>query len=198
MTVSELDAIRSDIQKYVDPEILFCGTDGQPIHVRFRGHIETLLAEVERLRQAITQHHAQKADDRCHFDDDVLYAAAGLPPVDRRVGDKAAMLANCERFLEQRCEGGGPWKSYAELEAELAQLREVTETTMGKHLRELVGQTVTSLDESVTGVAGVGVIVDAQYDSSLNRIAVTVQFPDGSQYRTFADRCADYHKVKGA
>jgi hypothetical protein len=30
------------------------------------------------------------------------------------------MLANCARFIERRCEAGG-WKSYAELERELAQ-----------------------------------------------------------------------------
>lgn len=80
--------------------------------------------ELLKLRAAVAKHHAQKADDRCQFDDDELYAAAGLPAVDRRVGDKVAMLANCARFVERRCEGGGPWKSYAELEAENAQLRE--------------------------------------------------------------------------
>ncbi len=74
--------------------------------------------EVNKLREAIETHHAQKADDRCIEDDDRLYAAAGLPPCDRRVGDKAEMLKNCKRFIDQRCEGGG-WPSYAELEAEL-------------------------------------------------------------------------------
>jgi hypothetical protein len=74
------------------------------------------------LRAAITEHHAQKADDRCVEDDDRLYAAAGLPPCDRRVGDKAAMLENCRRFVERRCEGGG-WPTYAELEAEVDALR---------------------------------------------------------------------------
>ena len=68
-----------------------------------------------KLIAAIETHHAQKADDRCIDDDDRLYAAAGLPPCDRRVGDKAAMLRNCERFIDRRCEGGG-WPTYAELE----------------------------------------------------------------------------------
>lgn len=86
------------------------------------GKREAAESEVVRLREAIARHHAQKADDRCVFDDDELYAAAGLPPVDRRVGDKAAMLRNCERFIERRCEGGG-WPSYAELEAENTRLR---------------------------------------------------------------------------
>lgn len=73
--------------------------------------------ERDALRVAIKTHHSQKADDRCILDDDRLYAAAGLPPCDRRVGDKAAMLKNCERFIERRCESGG-WPSYAQLEAE--------------------------------------------------------------------------------
>ena len=77
-----------------------------------------------KLRAAIAEHHSQKADDRCIEDDDRLYAAAGLPPCDRRVGDKAAMLANCARFIERRCEGGG-WPSYRELEAERDRLREI-------------------------------------------------------------------------
>lgn len=78
--------------------------------------------KVTKLDRAIAEHHAQKADDRCIEDDDRLYAAAGLPPCDRRVGDKAAMLANCARFIDKRCEGGG-WPSYAELEAEIERLR---------------------------------------------------------------------------
>ena len=76
---------------------------------------------LESLLAAITLHHAQKADDRCFEDDDALYATAGLPPCDRRVGSKGDMLENCRRFIERRCEGGG-WKSYVELEAENARL----------------------------------------------------------------------------
>jgi len=41
----------------------------------------------------------------------------------RRVGSKEAMLANCARFIERRCEGGG-WSSYEEIETELKQLRD--------------------------------------------------------------------------
>jgi class 3 adenylate cyclase len=80
-----------------------------------------LRGERNALRAAIAEHHAQKADDRCIEDDDRLYTAAGLPPCDRRVGDKAAMLANCARFIDRRCEGGG-WPSYRELEAERDEL----------------------------------------------------------------------------
>jgi hypothetical protein len=93
-----------------------------------------LAAERDRLRDAITAHHDQKADDRCIEDDDRLYAAAGLGPCDRRVGDKEAMLANCRRFIERRCEGGG-WPSYAELEAERDALRKACEAAArdGQH-----------------------------------------------------------------
>lgn len=77
--------------------------------------------EVSALKSAIAAHHGQKADDRCIFDDDRLYAAAGLPPCDRRVGSKEDMLKNCARFIERRCEAGG-WKSYAELERECQRL----------------------------------------------------------------------------
>jgi hypothetical protein len=86
--------------------------------------LERLRDENKRLRAAIKKHHEQRADDRCFLDDAELYAAVGLAPADVRVGDKDAMLANCKRFLAQRCEGGGPWKSYAELEAENARLKE--------------------------------------------------------------------------
>lgn len=73
-------------------------------------------------REAIAIHHAQKADDRCIEDDDRLYATVGLPPCDRRVGSKEEMLANCARFIDRRCEGGG-WPSYRELETERDSLR---------------------------------------------------------------------------
>lgn len=80
------------------------------------------------LEAAIVTHRSQKADDRCIEDDDRLYEALGDGiKCDRRVGDKAAMLRNCERFVNQRCEAGGPWKSYAELEAENEMVRAVTE-----------------------------------------------------------------------
>lgn len=93
----------------------------------------SLIAERDKLLNAIKEHHAQKADDRCIEDDDRLYAAAGLPPCDRRVGCKEDMLMNCARFINQRCESGGPWKSYAELEAENADLRKQVED-LGKAL----------------------------------------------------------------
>jgi hypothetical protein len=86
--------------------------------------------EIERLRAAIIKHRSQKADDRCIEDDDALYAALGDGiGCDRRVGDKAAMLQNCARFIERRCEGGG-WPTYAELEAEMSRLRAVLDALM--------------------------------------------------------------------
>jgi hypothetical protein len=79
-------------------------------------------AERDRLAAAVREHHSQRADDLCWMDDDKLYEAAGLPPRDRRVGDKAAMLENCRRFIERRCEGGG-WPTYREVEAQRDALR---------------------------------------------------------------------------
>lgn len=83
--------------------------------------------EHRKLRAAIVKHHAQHADDLCWMDDDELYAAAGLPARSAQVGDAKAMLRNCKRFIRNRCFGGGPWKSYAELEAEIVRLREQLE-----------------------------------------------------------------------
>lgn len=77
--------------------------------------VATLKYEIRQLLNAIKEHWEQKADDRCIEDDDKLYKAAGLPPCDRHVGDKTAMLVNCARFIEKRCEGG-KWPSYVELE----------------------------------------------------------------------------------
>jgi hypothetical protein len=80
-----------------------------------------LCDEYERIEAAICKVHEQRADDRCWMDIDALFALVGLPTADRRVGDKAAMLENCRRFVETQCEGGG-WRSYAELEAELLRI----------------------------------------------------------------------------
>lgn len=75
------------------------------------------------LRSAIREHRSQKADDRCIEDDDRLYAVlADGVQCDRRVGSREAMLRNCARFIDRRCEDGG-WLTYAELEEQLAELR---------------------------------------------------------------------------
>jgi hypothetical protein len=99
----------------------------QALRIRFlEKRTATLEKEIEHLREArkradvlenaIKKHRAQVADDRCQFDDDELYAALGDGvKCDRRVGDKQEMLRNCGRFIENRCEEGGPWPSYAEL-----------------------------------------------------------------------------------
>lgn len=95
-------------------------------YVPFRREQE-LLGQIEKLRAAIIAHRSQKADDRCIEDDDRLYEALGDGiKCDRAVGDKAAMLRNCQRFIERRCEGG-KWPSYAELESRLKAIAEVIE-----------------------------------------------------------------------
>lgn len=58
------------------------------------------------------------------MDDQELYAALKDGNLgDNTVGDPQKMLRNCQRYIELRCKGGGNWKSYAELEAENAELR---------------------------------------------------------------------------
>jgi hypothetical protein len=82
-------------------------------------------AERDKLLTAIKSVHAEHADDLCWMPADVnrIFAAAGLPPQDLRVGDTEAMRRNCDRYIA--ClQSGGPWKSYAELEAERDKLRE--------------------------------------------------------------------------
>ncbi len=75
------------------------------------------------LRNAIANHRDQKADDRCWLDDQELYKALGDGNLgDNRVGDKCEMLESCKRFLELRCEDGGPWRTSKQLLAEIDDL----------------------------------------------------------------------------
>lgn len=76
---------------------------------------------LEQLLAVIHEVHGQHGDDLCWLDIDRIFAAAGLPVPDRRVGDQEAMLRNCRRFVTTMCQGGG-WKSYEELEAEVKRL----------------------------------------------------------------------------
>lgn len=79
---------------------------------------EQLQNELQRTRNVIRDVHSQRADDCCWLDIDRIFKAIGLPVPDRRVGDKAAMLQNCARYLDVMCQGG-EWRSYAELEEDL-------------------------------------------------------------------------------
>lgn len=81
-------------------------------------------AEHESLLAVIRKVHAEKGDDLCWMDIDRIFAATGLPVPDRSVGDKAAMLSNCSRFIDTMCQGGR-WRSYRELEASVAELSAV-------------------------------------------------------------------------
>lgn len=81
-------------------------------------HFDSVNTRAHALADAIKKHRAQKADDRCIFDDDVLYDALGDGiKCDRRVGSQEAMLQNCERFIKCRTEQGH-WPTYVELETE--------------------------------------------------------------------------------
>jgi hypothetical protein len=74
------------------------------------------------LLKVIQEVHAERGDDVCWMDIDKIFVAAGLTVPDRRVGDKEAMLKNCKLFIDNMC-AGGKWKSYLELERELAEVK---------------------------------------------------------------------------
>jgi hypothetical protein len=94
------------------------------LHLYLTLQTEGTESDCQRLRAAIHEHRSQWADDRCWLDDQKLYAVLGDGDLgDNTVGDPAAMRRNCDRFIAQRCAAGGAWRSYAELEAENAQLR---------------------------------------------------------------------------
>ena len=85
-----------------------------------------LFLRIKELEDAIKKHRAQKADDRCIEDDDVLYAVLGDGiKCDRRVGSKEEMLKNCERFIDRRCYQGF-WPTYADLEKKIEALQKQT------------------------------------------------------------------------
>lgn len=85
----------------------------------WRDIIKDLRARVGELEEAIKSHRSQKADDRCIFDDDELYKVLGDNiKCDRQVGSKEAMLENCKKFIEKRCESGR-WATYTKLEETL-------------------------------------------------------------------------------
>lgn len=90
-----------------------------PVIPLSREFVRKLAIRLAELEAAIRTHRDTKADDRCIEDDDTLYAVLGDGiKCDRRVGDKDAMLENCKRYISQRCEGGGPWITYAQMKDE--------------------------------------------------------------------------------
>lgn len=93
--------------------------------------IVELRKQRDALLDAIREHHDQKADDRCIEDDTKLYAVAGLEPADHHVGDPEAMLANCARFIKNRCQAG-KWPNYVDLERQLAEANASLITVRGQ------------------------------------------------------------------
>ena len=96
----------------------------------------------ERVMAAIRSVHAEHADDLCWMPADVnrIFEAAGLPPQDLRVGDRAAMRRNCDRYVDALYDGG-PWRSYGELEAEEVRLRGMV-NVLADRLAKYTGRTV--------------------------------------------------------
>lgn len=77
---------------------------------------------IKELETAIKNHRAQKVDDKCWMDDDVLYSVLndGIK-ADYKVGCQEEMLKNCARYIQKRTEDG-EWPTYAELEQKIKEL----------------------------------------------------------------------------
>jgi hypothetical protein len=102
-----------------------------------------VVPDLVKLLHVVREVHAARADDLCWMDIDRIFAAAGLPAPDRRAGDKFAMLKNCARFIDTMC-AGGKWRTYAQLEEDVARLTEtvsrlraeVSDLLVEKHARD--------------------------------------------------------------
>lgn len=92
--------------------------------LRFRGG-----AERDDLVAVIKSVHAAVGDDVCWMDIDKIFAAAGLPVPDRKVGNKYEMLQNCAKFLNVMCDGG-EWESYESVLKERDRLRKAVKLLM--------------------------------------------------------------------
>lgn len=109
MTESELEANRGSLSNSDLRDIMLTATD-------YKIAIVAAIEHYERIVNAIREHRAQIAEDRCIEDDDRLYEVLGDGiKCDRRVGDKCEMLNNCINFIRNRTEEGGPWKTYKQL-----------------------------------------------------------------------------------
>lgn len=96
--------------------------------------------EVGHLKAAIREHRDQRGDDRCHLDDQKLYAVLGEGDADPYAHDatlppKGEFLRSCERYWHQRQPKSGTdaivsgCMTIAQLEADIASLsRNLRET----------------------------------------------------------------------
>jgi hypothetical protein len=75
---------------------------------------QTDYCRIRQLELAIKLVCSQKADDKCWMDLKPLAEMVGVK-LDMHVGDKAAMLENCNRYVNNVCIAGGPWPTYSEL-----------------------------------------------------------------------------------
>jgi hypothetical protein len=129
-----LRALARDVRRPVEQAKCACRYDPEDavaclFHAPMFNSIQAQLSEARQaladLAAAIRLHREQRSDDRCWEDDTRLYAALGDGNLgDNHVGDKDAMLANCRRFIENRC-AGGKWPTYAELEADRDKWRDL-------------------------------------------------------------------------
>lgn len=88
----------------------------------------------EHLLKVIKEVHSTYGDDLCWMPQnnlDLIFEAAGLPIPNREVGDQEAMLKNCKKYVGEVCKGGGPWRSYQEINEENIQLRRLVGNLKG-------------------------------------------------------------------
>lgn len=88
--------------------------------------VPAMIAEIERLQQAIRKHRDQRGDDRCWLDDETLYAVLpeGYTPPER---DCSVELSLCEKYIASRHNPKttyvSPQRRIEELEAEIERLK---------------------------------------------------------------------------
>lgn len=156
---------------------------------------------VKQLEDAIRAHRSQKASDRCIEDDNVLYAVLRDGVLcDRRVGDKDAMLVDCKRFIENRCEGGG-WLTYVEVEKQRNDLMVALSGFLGAPVTwdeaTIPNAGIMSAPEQVVGNMSVSFLrircgekLIADVEASIEKCAKPLKIPVGEHH--------DYAKPDGA
>lgn len=106
----------------------------EPEVAAFFRSLELMVAERNRLREAIRKHRDQRGDDRCWLDDEELYKVLpeGYTPPAR---DSRVELRYCERYIASR---HNPATTYVSPEREIEQLKaELNQLRQGASLPDL-------------------------------------------------------------
>jgi hypothetical protein len=145
---------------------------------------ETSVEKLDRLLGVIREVHSQRGDDICWMDTDKIFEVAGLPVPKREVGDRAQMLENCSRFIDQLCTvGRGNWPSYAELEQEAQSWKEKFE----KHT-EVVAQYMSALYATMVDPLADGEIKVSEMMQKLSEAAAAQRQRDSEKLAEHENR----------